>query len=134
MRFVLDQDVDARVRSILLEAGHEAWTAHEAGLSEANDDALTAYAQSKGAVLVSHDREFSTRRMRFPIGRHLYLAGDDTKAREIVSEHLAEIVPAFGPFDDICVRASVDGVASHTRWGGPTSRSTDGAPGEPHAT
>ena len=44
VRFVLDNDVPVSVRAMLQRHGHEAWSAHEAGLAEAEDDDLTVYA------------------------------------------------------------------------------------------
>ena len=116
MRFVLDQDVDARVAGILSSAGHEVWTVAQAGLSEAADDDLTLYAEQKKAVLVTHDQEFSRRRRKNPIGRHLQLECRERMARDVVAEHLGEIVEAIAPFDDVWVRASVAGVISATEW------------------
>ncbi|MGH3793714.1 MAG: DUF5615 family PIN-like protein [Pseudonocardiaceae bacterium] len=44
---------------MLRKAGHEAWTAADAGLYRAGDDDLTVYADNKNAVLISHDVNFS---------------------------------------------------------------------------
>jgi hypothetical protein len=62
LRFLLDNDVAVTVRRILLDAGHECWTAAEANLHDAPDDALAVYAADRGAALVSHDAEFARRR------------------------------------------------------------------------
>ena len=68
-RFVCDHDVDVAVAMMLRKAGHEAWTAADAGLYRAGDDDLTVYADNKDAVLISHDTEFSQRRRRNVIGQ-----------------------------------------------------------------
>ena len=73
MRFLLDNDVAVTVRRVLLDAGHECWTAGEANLHDAPDDALAVYAANRGAVLVSHDAEFARRRRRNTIGQHVWL-------------------------------------------------------------
>ena len=116
MRFVLDQDVDARVCKILTSAGHDAWTADLAGLSEAADDDLTLYVNKKNAVLVTHDQEFSRRRRKNPIGRHVHLDCPDTSAREIVEAHLPEILDALDGMEHVYVRATVTQVTRTTRW------------------
>ena len=56
MRFFLDGNVDAAVGAVLRDAGHDCWTAVEAGLSGAIDDAIAVYADDRKAVLVSHDK------------------------------------------------------------------------------
>ena len=58
MRFLLDHDVDAAVGRMLRQRHHECWTAGAVGLAAASDDALTVWASSHGAVVVSTDREF----------------------------------------------------------------------------
>jgi len=35
-----------------MSEGHQAWTAYEAGLTDAADEDLIAYAHAKGAVLI----------------------------------------------------------------------------------
>jgi hypothetical protein len=48
VRFFLDHNVPVSVRRMLLEQGHECWTASEAGLAtEGQDDNLSVYADSK---------------------------------------------------------------------------------------
>jgi hypothetical protein len=58
VRFFLDHNVPVGVRRMLVAQGHECWTASEAGLAtEGQDDNLSVYADSKGAALVTFDRE-----------------------------------------------------------------------------
>ena len=87
-----------------------------AGLSEAADDDLTLYAESKDAVLVTHDQEFSRRRRKNPIGRHLHLDCPDTSAREVIGAKLPEILGALDAMEHVYVRASVTQVTRETRW------------------
>jgi hypothetical protein len=48
MRFVLDEDVDAKaVGSFLRGHGHECWTVVDAGLGGADDDAVSIYADNR---------------------------------------------------------------------------------------
>jgi predicted nuclease of predicted toxin-antitoxin system len=53
VRFFLDENVDVSVGAVLRDAGHECWTAVEAGLSGAIDDAIAVYADDRKAILVS---------------------------------------------------------------------------------
>jgi predicted nuclease of predicted toxin-antitoxin system len=61
VRFLLDNDVAVTVRRVLADAGHECWTAAEANLHDAPDNALAVYAADRGAALVSHDAQFARR-------------------------------------------------------------------------
>ena len=61
MRFFLDHDVDSAVGAMLRRHGHECWTAAEAALAGAKDDALSVYADDQGAVLVTHTTRNSPR-------------------------------------------------------------------------
>jgi hypothetical protein len=47
------------VRRVLLAAGHECWTAADANLYDAPDDALAVYPADHSAALISHDAEFA---------------------------------------------------------------------------
>jgi predicted nuclease of predicted toxin-antitoxin system len=73
VRFVLDHNVDAAVAAVLRREGHEAWTAGRAGLSRVSDDELTAYADDRNAALLTHDVEFSERRRKNVIGKHVWI-------------------------------------------------------------
>ena len=66
MRFVVDHCVPAEVARSLASEGHEAWTAYDAGLADAQDEDLIAYAHAKGAVLVTTNRDCAqlARRLR----------------------------------------------------------------------
>ncbi len=71
MRFVLDHDVSVKVRAVIRDAGHQCWTAGQAGLDAASDSELAVYAHDKNAVLVSHDRDFAQKRKENTYGQHV---------------------------------------------------------------
>lgn len=116
MRFVLDQDVDASLISVLVNGGHDAWTVAQAGMPDAADDDITVYAAQKDAVVVTHDVEFSARRRKNPHGRHVQLGCPEPEAVDLVSVHLQEMVVALATFSDIFVYLSKDGVSTHVKW------------------
>jgi len=93
MRFVLDEDVDARCVSVLTAAGHDAWTVPSAGLSGSSDIDVVIYASDLDAVLLTHDREMVTSRRAMPIGRIVRLKGPEPMAPELLVLALPEIVP-----------------------------------------
>lgn len=95
MKFFLDQDVDARLRRLLITKGHKCWSADQANLPDATDDTLTIYAQSKDAAVVTHDREFSRRRRQNTIGLHVFLDCLEPDAVSLVDKHLDEMVEAL---------------------------------------
>lgn len=93
MRFVLDEDVDARaVASLLRGRGHDCWTIVEAGLGGADDDAVAAYADNRNAVLITHDAEATRRRRRFTFGRHVFLRCHQLQAPGVIEAHLEDLV------------------------------------------
>lgn len=116
VRFFMDHDVDLAVASRLRALGHEAWTANEAGLNRVADDELTVYADDKRAVLITHDREFSQRRRRNVVGRHLQLRCDEWEAADLIEAHLAQLLPILGAFDDIFVAVSPAGFEVSHKW------------------
>jgi len=84
-RFFLDHDVPVSVARMLRGEGHDCWTAGEAGLAtESQDDNLTVYADEKNAVLVTMDREFSQRRRKRSIGRHIWLRCPEPEAADML--------------------------------------------------
>jgi predicted nuclease of predicted toxin-antitoxin system len=93
MRFVLDEDVDAKaVGSLLRNRGHDCWTIVEAGLGGVDDDAVATYADDQGAALITHDAEAARRRRRFTFGRHVFLRCHQLEAAELLDDHLEELV------------------------------------------
>ena len=113
MRFVLDHDVDVRVGAVLRQAGHES-----AGMAaSADDDAVAVYADDRGAVLITHDREFTRRRMRNTIGRHVRLDCEQPDAVTVVGTHLEELVAALERTNDVVLVVSAAGVTRHAgQW------------------
>jgi len=117
LRFVLDNDVAVTVRRVLLDAGHECWTAAEANLGDAPDDALAVYATDRSAALISHDAEFARRRRRNTIGQHVWLRCTEPQAQAVLGEHLGEVVDALSKMPDIVVEVRPDRViVSPPRW------------------
>lgn len=117
MRFLLDNDVAVTVRRVLLDADQECWTAGEANLHDAPDDALAVYAANRGAVLVSHDAEFARRRRRNTIGQHVWLRCTEPQAPTVLSQHLAGVVEVLGRMPDVVIEVRPDRlVVSPPRW------------------
>lgn len=106
---MLDHDVDAEVAGVLRRLGHECWTAGDAGLATAADDDLTAYAQTRDAILVTHDREFSQRRRKSVIGRHLWLRCQEPDAGALLGEHVEDVVSVAQRHQDLWIMLSADG-------------------------
>lgn len=109
LRFVCDQNVDAAVSRALKAAGYQSWTAHEAGLADASDDDLAVYAHKRNAVLISADREFSQRRSRNIIGRHIWLHCDDVSAAEVLMHSLPDFAEVLLRHQDLYVAVSQAG-------------------------
>lgn len=116
MRFVCDHDVDAAVAATLRRLGHDAWTAGNAGLSVATDDELTVYADDRRAVLLTHDVEFSKRRERNVVGKHVWLRCSEMDAPQLVEERLDELTGALSLHKDVWVRLSADGLTLSFAW------------------
>lgn len=110
LRFVCDHNVDTDVRRMLARAGHQAWTALEAGQATVGDDELTIYADDHNAVVVTHDHEFSTRRMKDIVGRHLWLKCDPLEAADVLSRFLDEVVGLFDRPHPAWISVTVSGI------------------------
>lgn len=116
MRFYLDHDVPAQVCSdVLAPAGHDCWTANNAGLALEQDDDQTVYATDRGAVLVSCDSEFSQRRRRNAIGQHIYLKCPKPEAVEILALHLERILPLLNT-ENVTVTVTRTQVTADYGW------------------
>jgi predicted nuclease of predicted toxin-antitoxin system len=59
VRFLLDQNLSARLASLLTDAGHDAVHVAALGLSRANDLTILDRAADEGRVLISADTDFS---------------------------------------------------------------------------
>ena len=116
MRFVCDQDVDIAVCAVFRRFGHDAWSISETGLFKGKDDDLTCYAADHGAVLVTHDKEFSQRRKRNVVGKHLWLRCPDLEAADLVAARHEEIVTLLQSRVDIWVRVSADRIDTSSAW------------------
>jgi predicted nuclease of predicted toxin-antitoxin system len=117
LRFVLDQDVDARVQRVFHSAGHECWRSAEAGLATAEDDDLSVYAHNKAAVVVTHDRELTERRKRSTFGRHVRLKCKEPDACAILGTHMEEMIAVLLQHSDVVVEVSRSRVKiSHAKW------------------
>ena len=64
MKFVIDAQLPPALAYWLREAGHEAAHVEEAGLRDAEDDAIWMWALKTGAVLVTKDEDFASRATR----------------------------------------------------------------------
>ena len=116
MRFLLDHDVDAGVGRMLRRHQHDCLTASQVGLAAATDDTLTVWAGEHGAVVVSTDREFSQRRMKNAIGRHVWLRCKDWEADAVLEARLADVVRRLEARSDLTIRVSVDGLTDSSAW------------------
>jgi predicted nuclease of predicted toxin-antitoxin system len=61
MRFLADAQLPPALVIWLREQGHEAEAVREAGLREAGDGAIWAYALRTGAVILTKDEDFAVR-------------------------------------------------------------------------
>lgn len=116
MRFFLDHDVDAGVGHRLRTMGHEAWSASDAGLATDGDDNLTIYATNHGCVLLTHDKEFSARRRKNVVGRHVHLRCPEPDAADILAERLDELLPILEAHTDLFVAVWGGGVDFSWNW------------------
>ena len=95
MRFLLDNDVDHAVASLLRSLGHDVVAASEVGLGgavPAADDEVTVHAIDRGMVVVTHDREFTARRKRHTIGLHVRLMCAQPDAVDVFRERYGELL------------------------------------------
>jgi predicted nuclease of predicted toxin-antitoxin system len=116
VRFMLDNDVDARVRRVITARGHECFTAVDVNLSDAADDELTVYADTKRAVLVTHDKEFSRRRSKRVVGMHVHLRCREEDAVEVLDTWFDDMMTRLRIAENIFVRVSRTGVSHTTGW------------------
>jgi predicted nuclease of predicted toxin-antitoxin system len=96
LRFVCDHDVDAAVAATLRRLGQDAWTAANAGLSAVSDDELTVYADNQSAALLTYDVEFSRRRERNVIGKHVWLRCSEMEAAGLIEGRIGSAVGGRG--------------------------------------
>jgi hypothetical protein len=78
---------------------------------------VSVFADNKGAVFLTHDRELIARRRRNTFGRHVHLDCREWDAPVILAEHLAAVVALVGSREAILVRLGRDGPTPYpTRW------------------
>jgi predicted nuclease of predicted toxin-antitoxin system len=107
---VLDNDVDARLVGVFVRAGHECWRGAVAGYSESDDDELAVYADNKAAILITHDREFTVRRKRNTIGKHVRLKCSQPDACDVVERQMQTMVEMLSVQGDFVVEVSTNQV------------------------
>lgn len=116
MRFYLDNDVDARCRRTIEAAGHESWTAAQAGRADTPDDDQTIYANEHDAVLLTHDREFTERRKRNTIGRHVRLCCEQPDGPELLATWLDEVSPVLERRPHVVIELYAQSYSVHVAW------------------
>jgi len=116
VRFYLGNDVDARCRRTLEAAGHSSWTAAQAGRADATDDEQTVYAHEHGAVLITHDREFTERRKRNTIGRHVRLCCEQPDGPDLLAISLDEIAQVLERLPHVVIELHPRGYSIYAAW------------------
>lgn len=118
--FYLDNDVDVGCAVIVRAAGYQCWTATQAAAQRDDDDEQTVYATNKGAVLITHDREFTNRRKRMPIGHHVRLVCHQLDAADLLEDTLGRIVDFLQASPDMVLEVSPgrSGVGEVRAWFG----------------
>ncbi len=71
MYFLIDENADARVVGVVRAAGHSVDLATSLFAEGTPDEQLAAYADARGAVLVTADRDFTRLISRRPVGNVL---------------------------------------------------------------
>ena len=116
MRFFLDNDVPVSVGRMLRRRGHDCWTAADAGLAdEGQDDNLSVYAHERDAVLVTLDVEFTRRRRRNPIGRHIRLRCPEPEAADLLASRLEDVL-AYLERDHVTLIVSKEEIKADSAW------------------
>ncbi len=67
-------------------------------------------------VIVTHDREFSQRRRRNAVGRHLWLNCEQFHAEGLLSQHLDDVIELLGSRPNVVVAMSRNGLEMYGRW------------------
>lgn len=71
------------------------------------DDALTVYACNHDAALITHDVEFSMRRRRNVIGRHIFLRCNEWDGIAVIKQDLDGILPVLDHHADVWLKLSL---------------------------
>jgi hypothetical protein len=67
-------------------------------------------------VLITHDREFSQRRRRNVIGRHIWMRCREWEAADLLAAHLPALLPELEAAEDLFVAMSHQGYETSRRW------------------
>lgn len=110
MRFLLDENVDARVRNPITDQGHDCWTVPEANLAGEEDPNLSVYAHSQEAVLVTHDRAFSLKARAHIFGHHVHLKCHALEAVDVVTLRLEDLVTVLSRHQDLYAAVAREGI------------------------
>lgn len=114
MRFLLDEDLPVDLIPMLRSCGHDAWSANEMLKSNA-DDEVAIYAEKKGAVLLTQDREFARRWRGATSPPIVRLKGDGPDLRDLVlAPHLEMLVALLERATSVDVSAA--GVRVRHPW------------------
>lgn len=117
MLFVLDNDIDAAVCTMLSAARHKCIHVGKVGLGRATDDEVSVFADNHNAAFVTHDKELIRRRRRNTFGHHIHLDCREWEAVAVLKAHLATVMELVESRDATVVRVSVDGAILYpTRW------------------
>jgi predicted nuclease of predicted toxin-antitoxin system len=101
---------------MLRKERHDCWTVSEAGLAgEGQDDSLTVYADVKNAVMVTMDEEFSLRRRKHSIGRHIWLRCPPPDAADLLRSKLGEVLPHLERAN-VTITVSPGGIRPDSAW------------------
>ena len=114
MRFVLDNDIDASLCTFLVQRRHECWTAAQAGLADADDDDLAVYADDRGAALISHDGEFTSRRVANPFGQHVRLRCSSADALDVLERRYDDILEVLEELEVVVLQVTKN--RTHVRY------------------
>jgi limonene-1,2-epoxide hydrolase len=120
LRFLLDNDVDSGVATALRRFGHDVVTAYDiglAGIDSAEDDELTVYGTDRGRVVITHDREFTSRRKRNTIGLHVRIRVEQPDGPGVIEDRLDELIESLGWTESAVVEVFRTTVRHHPpRW------------------
>jgi len=86
LKFLVDQNMDDRVRDLLNGRGHPTVSAREVGLSDAGDADLIEYALSRDLVIVTFDNDFRRHVVRQE-ARCLFIRRPERTARARTTLH-----------------------------------------------
>ena len=72
------------------------------------------YADTRHAALVTFDREFSRRRRKYPIGRHIWMRCAEPRAAEVFQAHLPDVLEYLHR-EHVTIEVSVDEIRATSR-------------------